>query len=376
MWRNLAFAFVVPAAMSACGGGGASGSGVGLPVAGTPPAPAAASCAVVSSNITQNTVLKSNCTYMNSFVIQKSDVTLDCNGSTIDGRGRSEEGITIDSAGRPLKNVTVQNCTLVNHAVNAIYVGWDIPASQKLPYYSHDQLYALTPQNITIRNTNVLNSTRNGIYLADYVTRAVLDNVRVENSGQVGLYMDSSTTLNTVKNSTFSNNGAQGGREGIAIDASAQNTISNNTFSGNALAAITLYKNCWEHHGTNPDSFPRWQHSNNNRIVNNTFQAEPVGVWIAARQSRDLSSWGCGDPTYHAGIYFLDYAQNNIVQGNSFDNVSVGVIVEDNNNQILGNDFTGVTGVGVEIGGQYRALYLNQPVVGTVIQGNKGNTGL
>jgi parallel beta-helix repeat protein len=328
------------------------------------------------SDIIANTVLDGSCTYTNAFVIRRNNVTLDCNGATIDGLGQVATGISVDSAGAPLSNVTVQNCTLVNHTVAGIHVGWDTPDSLKIPLYTHAQIYARTPQYVTIENTRVSNSQGNGIYLGDYVTHATLDGVTVENSARVGLYMDSATTQNTVKNSTFRNNGSGDNREGIAIDASAQNTITGNVFQGNALAGITLYKNCWEHHSTDPNSFPRWQHSNQNLINNNQFLDEGIGIWIASRQSRNLSGFDCGDPSYYEGIYFLDYAQNNTVSGNVFSNVATGVIVEDNDNRILNNDFSGVTGAGIEIGAQYRALYLNEPVTGTVNQGNIGNVGL
>lgn len=366
----------LPLLVSACGGGGGS-SNVGAVVA-PPPAASGSSCPTGTENIsvTKNTLLKTGCVYQNTFSIESSNITFDCNGSAIDGKGLKDVGIKVDSAGQSLKNVTIQNCELTNHVKNGIFVGWDLSDSKKIPSHSRDSLYALTPQYVTIKNTTVYNALRNGIYLGEYVTSATLDNVRILSSGHVGLYMDSATALNTVKNSTFIGNGFAGGREAIAIDASARNTISNNVFQENALAAITLYKNCWEHHSTDPNSFPRWQHSDQNQMLDNQFQGESVGVWIAARQSRDLSGFDCGDPSYYSNVYYLDYAQNNVVQGNVFTGNGIGVLVEDDNNKILNNDFSGMTGVAIEMGAQFRKLYLNRPVVGTVIQGSKGSTGL
>lgn len=36
--------------------------------------------------------------------------------------------------------------------------------------------------------------------------------------------------------------------------------------------------------------------SDENIVRHNVFVGERVGVWLASRQSKDLSKWDCGDP--------------------------------------------------------------------------------
>ena len=131
-------------------------------------------------------------------------------------------------------------------------------------------------------------------------------------------------------------------REGIAIDASSEHYIAGNDISANAFGGILLYKNCWEHADDEPNSRPRTDHARANLIENNRFRDQPFGVWIAARQSRDLIG---NDPTVykpnicdgrfnrpwrlprsHRTPYFPhyfrpDFAEDNEIIGNTFESI-------------------------------------------------------
>jgi len=79
----------------------------------------------------------------------------------------------------------------------------------------------------------------------------------------------------------------------------------------------------------------RWQHSDYNVIRNNTFVNEPVGIWLASRQNRDLSGFDCGDkPRDSSGKYFNDYADNNVVEGNKFEKIKNNIQNEGDDNII------------------------------------------
>ena len=54
----------------------------------------------------------------------------------------------------------------------------------------------------------------------------------------------------------------------------------------------------------------------------------------------NIAPMECSDPQYQPG-YALDYADDNIVRDNVFQNVTYGVRVEDDDNQILNNQFAG-----------------------------------
>ncbi|WP_420995390.1 right-handed parallel beta-helix repeat-containing protein [Cupriavidus sp. 30B13] len=347
-------------ALAACGGGG-DGPASGNTPSAAPDAPACASPA----EVTADTVLDGACVYKQAFTITRSDVTLDCNGATIDGRGTDARGIYVDSRGNALRNVTIRNCHLKNQASVGIAIGWSGSLAARLLAYSRDEIYARTPQQVLIENASVDGAGNAGIYLETYASGNTLSHVTVTNSRGPGVYLDASTRGNRIVNSTFTGNGLPRTREAIAIDSSAGNTIAGNKFGGNALAAITLYKNCGENQGP-----ARWQHSDGNLIQDNDFAAENVGVWIASRQSRDLSNWNCGDPSYYAGRYFLDYAQDNQVISNRFSNVWQGVVVEDDNNTVSGNTFSGARSADIVTGAQYRAMYLGRPVSGLIAQDN------
>lgn len=106
-----------------------------------------------------------------------------------------------------------------------------------------------------------------------------------------------------------------------------------------------LYRNCFEHANdpTRSNHFKRTQSSENNLIQGNLFENEPVGIWVASRQSRNLKGFECGAypllETANAR-YHLDSARDNQIMNNHFVNVEKSIIVEDDGTLIQENDFT------------------------------------
>ena len=80
-------------------------------------------------------------------------------------------------------------------------------------------------------------------------------------------------------------------REGIAVDGSSEHVISGNDINDNAFGGIFLFKNCWEHAADEPNSRPRTEYASDNVITDTHFRDQPFGLWVAARQSRDLIKW-------------------------------------------------------------------------------------
>ena len=74
--------------------------------------------------------------------------------------------------------------------------------------------------------------------------------------------------------------------------------------------------------------FQRRYGADGNVIENNTFIDEDNGVWVASRMGENTLPMECSDPQYLPG-YALDYADDNVVRDNHFQNVTFGVRVED-----------------------------------------------
>jgi nitrous oxidase accessory protein NosD len=328
--------------------------------------------------LTQDTRLDPACRHRTAIHIAASHVELDCRGALIDARGL-EYGILIGGK-QPVSHVTVRNCH-IRGGGNGIRVARTEPDGVKARRHDRDTLYRITPHHVVIEGVSIRDSARAGIYLDDYVSRVRIARSHISGSGSSGIYLEHSSRENEILDSTLTDNGygsfpryrfGSGLREAIAIDSSAHNRVEGNHIHGNAAGGIFLYKNCQEHIHTNPQSVPRWQHADHNLIRGNTIENEKVGVWIASRQSRDLSSWDCGDAPYLAPAYFPDHASHNQVQGNRFVDVEVGVRVEDDDNTVTGNTFV-ATLAPFERGATLREKTLGKPLQGVVFEGNTFN---
>ncbi|MFD3248669.1 right-handed parallel beta-helix repeat-containing protein [Rahnella aquatilis] len=267
-----------------------------------------------------NTTLSPHCVYKEAVIITSSNTTLDCRGAVLEGDNERPFGILINSKGKPLSDVTVRNCKVLNFTHSGIRITSDIAANKLSP--NHEKNYRRTPTRITLENVEVTGSGRVGIYFDDYVTHSTLSHSVVRDSYMSGIYLEHSSRNNKVVDNQIIDNGherfGKGKREGLAVDSSAYNLIEGNRFESNGAGGVFLYKNCGEHFSTGK-SVIRWQHSDYNVIRNNTFVNEPVGIWLASRQNRDLSGFDCGDkPRDRSLKFFADYADNNLVEDNQF----------------------------------------------------------
>lgn len=283
-----------------------------------------------------NVSLKPACVYPQEMLITTSHTTVNCNGAILEGNNERAFGIVVNSKGKPLSDVVIRNCKVRNFTRSGIRITSDIPANKLSA--NHDENYRRTPTRITLDNVEVTGSGRVGIYFDDYVTHSTLSHSVVRDSYMSGIYLEHSSRNNKIVDNQIIDNGhesfGKGKREGLAVDSSAYNLIEGNRFESNGAGGVFLYKNCGEHFSTGK-SVIRWQHSDYNVIRHNTFVNEPVGIWLASRQNRDLSGFDCGDkPRDASGKYFNDYADNNVVEGNRFDGVKMKVLDNGINNEI------------------------------------------
>jgi len=296
--------------------------------------------------------------------ITSSNTTLDCNGSILDGEGKRAVGIYIDSQGRELSDVTVRNCTLRNFSSNAVRVGWSGPDSAKGD--DHDEIYRRTPRRVTLERLTVQATGRVGIYVDDYVSELRLTGSTIENSGGAGIYLEHSSRRNLISGNRIAGNGWTDKREGLAVDSSSQNVIEDNVFARNAAGGVFFYKNCGEHlrgaHANRADQVIRWQHSDRNVLRRNQFLDQPVGIWLASRQSRNRAVSACGDPPLDPqGRYYEDFANDNEVSANTFCRTPVPVRNEGDGNRVVGNRYDATARAAVQMPRTMRDRWAGRP---------------
>ena len=375
-------------------------------------------------DISQSLTLPRGCKYdrVGLRIINKSNITLDCNGAEFSGLDREfrqaiDVPYTVETAplavgiqvgtgeNRPVSNITIKNCVLRNY-VRGIRVSLGLSDQSKAALKNNtnvadleDFLRSVAPKNVKVQDSTIIFSHKDGVYVDRYVTDFVLEDSIVKFSGAVGLYLDSGSAGSTIRNSSFIKNGhsdydaskrkrithlAVDSREAIAIDSSTDNIVENNSFLENSRGSVFIYKNCNEH-AQDPRQLPRYQSADNNLIRNNVFKNEAVAVWVASRQSKNLKALDCGSPVVAKGsirrgtsteetLYYQDFAKNNKVVANTFDNAHRAIIIEDDNNAVLDNIFKGRAEFDVQVGTKYRTENLSNPVKDVRIEQNTFNT--
>lgn len=341
------------------------------------PASAQAACAPLPAELTADTTLVPGCVYHQGITIAQP-LTLDCQGAIFDGEGRVARGLTIDSRGQPLAGVTVRRCTFRRFARDGVLIHWGLPNDLKIARYpDREKRWRRAPQDVHLEDLRVEQNDVMGIVIDDYVQRVTLDHVAVIDNPGWGLYWDHDSRGHLLIHSEVRGNGhgSRLGKPGLSIDAAADSRVIDTRFQANARAAIELYRNCWENAATDPHSVLRETGANGNQILGNYFADEAVGVWIAARQSRDVSAMHCGRPAYVEGRYVEDEARHNIVAQNRFERLrGPAIIVEDDANSVVGNSFDHGAGA-VQVGTPIRTRVLHHPVRNTLLQGNHADDG-
>lgn len=380
--------------------------------------PDAVDCPLPEGPLQGEVQLDPGCIYRQRVELAESDTTLDCRGAQI----RPERGRAIRIVG-PVQRVTVRDCYLGGGGL--LVRGVDIE-----PGEDGDATRTRSSTEVLIERVHVLASHMTGMFIGNHVVGATVRDCLVENTESCGIYLEYGSQSNRIEHNLIRNAGHEVGglprqhwwrREGIAVDASAHNTIVGNELHHNAFGGVFLYKNCWEYHSTDPNGPQRIQHAHSNLIADNHFHHMPIGVWVAARQARDLGAWDCGDPTpydnpilldeafppdypvsqgtfpapYDVSAEYLwnelegrpcpdddcsyereavyiwpDFAENNTVRGNLFEDLElIGVRIEDDDTTVERNVFLGAYDH-IYLGTPFRARYLDQPVARTRITHN------
>lgn len=262
--------------------------------------------------------------------------------------------------------------------------------------------YDFHPSSITLRNVHISAAKENGLYVNEYAKDWLVEDSSF-NLNPKGVYLERESIGTRIFNSEIKNNRVVG----IAVDASAKNIFERNIFDNNGSAGISLYRNCGEKAGV-----PRYAHSNNNVIQRNVIknhvgrkdlitlttkfieseaQKFGVGVWVASRQGMTPESILAAYPgatkvcldepvQTTSGEVYRDYASANVIRDNTMaDNLFANVLVEDDNNIVMNNNFSTpkqtAAYADVVVGSVFRQSDAEKgPVSGNKILGNKSTS--
>ena len=252
-----------------------------------------------------------------------SPTTIDCNGEAYNKGKVTELQILAD-------NVTIKRCK-INGSIRTIGLGHNgeskgvKESSITLGHTARAQ--AAAPKNTALYKVTITGHGRIPLYLGPGTTRlTIYDSTIKGRSDSVALYLDAESGRNIVRNNTFALSTSP--REVIALDGSADNQLLGNTINNAGNGGIYLYRNCGEG-GT-----VRHQPPQNNFIAGNTIDnTGGYGIWLGSRNGgRFYCSADNGFP-FGSSKDDADFADNNIVKGNTFTN-SARTVRDDGKNQV------------------------------------------
>lgn len=366
-----------------------------------PPASQLIGCdqAATRVQVTVTSHLDPSCTYTAGLDVVASGVTLDCRGALVSKPGGAGVGIQVSTPSHvSMTGVTIRNCRVEGflNSIRATRVGF----RQLAAGHEFDQVL----DGVVVEDSELFGSRGVGLFVDGYVSGVTARRLDIHGAGSTGIYLEAGSRANTVVDNDihdngFGENGPDGqlyqlggqqfrfwgtGREGLAIDGSFDNVVSGNRFSGNAAGGIFVYTNCGEYVNENPARwYERRYGAERNLIEGNSFDGGLNGVWVGSRMGENTYPMDCSQAAYSTGPLLRvvrDRASHNTVRGNTFDDVTYGVRVEDDATTVADNTFAGsdATHHAIVLGTRVRTAVLGEPVAGATITGNTstivGNT--
>lgn len=349
--------------------------GVGVLLSGS----AAAQPAACGANlrIDRSLQLEPGCRYTGSTVITGSNLVLDCQGATLDGDYKVVPVLRV-GGDKMVSDVEIRNCVITGSRGSAVIIGLSAPDSRKPLGVDGRPDPAQHPHRITLRDVTVARNGGVGIFVDDYVQDTSILNSTVEDNAAVGIYLEHNSRRSRIANTRVARNGfgrnsgipaaSNTSREGIAVDASADNIIENNTISGNNQGGIFLYRNCGEQ-PNNPNQVLRTQPATGNVIRDNVIEGGSlVGIAIASRQDMPVKPESCRLRVDAARGIYPDAAPGNRVLGNTIRGVPVGIRVSDDGNVVEDNRISAARDC-IRLGSQARNR-LGHPIQDLIVRGN------
>jgi len=220
-----------------------------------------------------------------SIVVERSNITIDGNGYTLQGFAR-EYGFNLTS----ITNVTIQNTNIKGFdvAIRLQSASNNTISKNNISENSDLGIFLLYSSNNTIYLNTIKNSARHGILLIESSSNRIYSNEITEN-GDIGISI--SAGLNISSNNLIDANNIAENQNGICLGFSSNNIISRNNVINSKFTGIRLWSSSY-----------RWSSSNNkiyhNNFVNNTHQTYVLMPGYA-------NIWDNGYPS--GGNYWSDY---------------------------------------------------------------------
>jgi parallel beta-helix repeat protein len=257
--------------------------------------------------------------YNETIVINKKNITLDCNGATIPEVDPDISGMSILADG-----VTVKGCILQQTNVRATasflrIIGNTIDISFSiagLPGISIDGNSNLIENNYV--------TAWNGIYIFTGQSNSIRSNIIFVPAEKTGIF--GGTGINTGSWDTISNNTINGGLFGIQAGSNSQVTDNAITGSSSVGAAGVVTQN-----------------ENNVLIRNNRISNVFSGVWAGRNTSNIRIDKNIITNASDAAIFIIESSQD-VIYNNIVTNATIGINLEENtfNTTINNNELIGV----------------------------------
>jgi len=266
-------------------------------------------------------IINSTATYCMD--IQANNVTLDCQGHTIDGIGTTNTyGIYVYRSSSQNTNVTIRNCnvqdweygiqltfsssnTITNNTANNTF-GIRLDAFSNNNTITNNTInnndaygifLALSSNNTII--SNIVNNNGYGFYLSSSLSNIITNNT-VNNNEAGGFRLDHSSN-NKITNNIVNNNGGEGGIYLLSSSATSDNAIYNNFFNNTInFLSYSPYPNNWNttlQNGTNIIG---------GNLIGGNYWANPSGTGYSQTCS-DADKNGICDSPYTLATNNIDY---------------------------------------------------------------------
>jgi parallel beta-helix repeat protein len=310
------------------------------------------------------------------FTIGATNITLDCQGYTIDGDAdASGYGVIINNAN--YDNFTLKNCTIQQFARN-LYVGVNsddirIENSRLLSGY-YDGALTYSVENMHIENSSFSGVNEYGMY-AWYTSTPVNINWTVLNSNFTGgsTTNDYGFQAGYFYNSTFINNrfigGGSTGDRGFSLNSEGENiTFRNNVVYSDTNIAALFYNtddsNISNNNITSGTSYGLYLYTNSDdNIIDGNNITSGNGIYVATYSYRNNFTNNQVVSGTNYGVYMTDYAQNNRFVNNNFSATTYSYYgtAYAQNNEFINNSMTSTSAY---------AIYLNDHCGGNLFLNN------
>jgi parallel beta-helix repeat protein len=258
-------------------------------------------------------------------VVERSNITIDGNGTTLQGSGSGNGFYCSGINNVTIKNTNIKNFSygiLLDSSSNNSIVGNNITANNELG------IWLYSSSNNSIVGNNLTANNMHGIELHSSSNNSIAGNSLTANNGNgISLYHSSNNNI-AGNNATNNNNGI--GIIGIPSSPS-NNDIAGNNATANNGSGINLYS------------------SSNDSIAGNNVANNVFGISLYSSSNESISGNTVANNMHGIGLY-LSSSNNSIVGNNITANSykGIGLYYSSSNNSVVGNTVAN-NNIGIEL---------------------------